>query len=447
MGDLPNITNNLMGLFSSLLDEETDISNQHNKPNPDIDMPVSEPTKAKKKKNKKKTLGYIKTPYLLAPISKFNFGIVQNTRLEAVVASFIPKIAPKQMTEHMDKNDTSHLVKKRLHNSWLELHLFLLGTCASRYLDEFTTITSSAGVFNSSVYLTTPDKLYADRDILDGVSVYRIPFTPYWVNIDISDSYLFFESLNGLIEALHLNPKTFNLWLTRTDLPDLTYQTVIFDIFQNQQGDESVPTTLNEVKSRSIKDTVNIKVSIPQKVNIEDKQKRNLMKSPINTLGLSEIHILDEDLAGEGLVKILYYHPENFCILDLNSLSLVTTFVNISPYKVEFGEYMVEVEDWHSLGVLMLTFIGIYTNFSPEYLSNCRKHSKKDIIGVIDDPSIYYDIMRTTKVQGTDLWFFTNGVVRDEIEYIVKLFDSFTIPKDELKVYMIYEHKDGEGIV
>lgn len=451
----------LLNMFSGLIDENTDISYI---PNNEIENPMEIPPEPEKKKKGKRTkkpkAGFIVKPYDFKPLSKFDFGILETTEVEAIVIDGKPTKAPRQQTIYIDPNDNSGFYRHRLRESWRELHLFLIGAACQRYTTEFISKAAEYGVFNNDVILTDCDKLYSDHDLDDRIAIYNIPFTSYRVDIYFNASSNF-ESIVALIKLLGFTEKSVSVWLIRKDLDTLAKSIIIVDVFGADESDYDVPIDKKLIAKRVLGKALHEATTQRKKATTpktrKKPNKRILTNDDIeldtidiqgNDEGYTDDDVLDTEFTDALSTISLEGYVNNGELLRIPLLRL-TEFLEkalkdgigtgqIKIVYLEFLDLISSVDDWTEFGAFLCTFISMFDKDKAKVV--LKDISVKDEIGVVDDGNAYLGIMKSYSIQGLDLWFYTNGNLWKLAEWCNNLISSMEIPSEDISIAIRIEN-------
>ena len=380
-------------IFSSLIDDDTDISNTAKfetiSPS-EANHQSDEAGKVKEEKQSKPKMVNIPKDCGKYSFKRFEPAIAENVDIKQIqIGDFI----------------------LRLDESWTELLLFLIGASWNKLELGFIPKAAEYGVFNSCVILHSNHTIYTDIEQKD-ITLFNIPEIDKVIELRTT-SYDFYSeayrSISALLRLLDVNKRPISTWLIKKGLSGdiLNKATVNLNKLMNNALIDSADS--NGVKKR---------VYTSKEIKLEKKELGD-SGSRANAVNIS---ILDTNNSEPRLIKS-----------SLIEMYEIGDYANITLQYIDFGEVGSEVFDFESLGIATLTVLNLlsHENFGEVVFSN----TIKDIVGVTMTPSDYYDTAIVAKnIQGTPWYFYTNGLRGSLIKYLIDVIEELEIDLDTIQV-------------
>lgn len=380
-------------IFSSLIDDATDISNTAKfeaiSPS-EANHQSDEADKVKEEKQSKPKMVNIPKDYGKYSFKRFEPAIAENVDIKQIqIGDFI----------------------LRLDESWTELLLFLIGASWNKLELGFIPKAAEYGVFNSCVILHSNHTIYTDIEQKD-ITLFNIPEIDKVIELRTT-SYDFYSeayrSISALLRLLDVNKRPISTWLIKKGLSGdiLNKATANLNKLMNNALIDSADS--NGVKKR---------VYTSKEIKLEKKELGD-SGSRANAVNIS---ILDTNNSESRLIKS-----------SLIEMYEIGEYTNISLQYIDFGEVGSEVFDFESLGIATLTVLNLlsHENFGEVVFSN----TIKDVVGVTMTPSDYYDTAIVAKnIQGTPWYFYTNGLRGSLIKYLIDVIEELEIDLDTIQV-------------
>lgn len=380
-------------IFSSLIDDDTDISNTAKfeaiSPS-EANHQSDEAGKVKEEKQSKPKMVNIPKDCGKYSFKRFEPAIAENVDIKQIqIGDFI----------------------LRLDESWTELLLFLIGASWNKLELDFIPKAAEYGVFNSCVILHSNHTIYTDIEQKD-ITLFNIPEIDKVIELRTT-SYDFYSeayrSISALLRLLDVNKRPISTWLIKKGLSG--------DIFNKATAN------LNKLMNNALIDSadsngVKKRVYTSKEIKLEKKELGD-SGSRANAVNIS---ILDTNNSESRLIKS-----------SLIEMYEIGDYTNISLQYIDFGEVGSEVFDFESLGIATLTVLNLlsHENFGEVVFSN----TIKDVVGVTMTPSDYYDTAIVAKnIQGTPWYFYTNGLRGSLIKYLIDVIEELEIDLDTIQV-------------
>ena len=402
-------------IFSSLIDDDTDISNTAKfeivSPS-EANHQSDEADKVKEEKQSKPKMVNIPKDCGKYSFKRFEPAIAENVDIKQIqIGDFI----------------------LRLDESWTELLLFLIGASWNKLELGFIPKAAEYGVFNSCVILHSNHTIYTDIEQKD-ITLFNIPEIDKVIELRTT-SYDFYSeayrSIFALLRLLDVNKRPISTWLIKKGLSGdiLNKATANLNKLMNNALIDSADS--NRVKKR---------VYTSKEIKLEKKELGD-SGSRANAVNIS---ILDTNNSEPRLIKSRA-NAVNISILDTNNseprlikssligMYEIGDYANITLQYIDFGEVGSEVFDFESLGIATLTVLNLlsHENFGEVVFSNAIK----DVVGVTMTPSDYYDTAIVAKnIQGTPWYFYTNGLRGSLIKYLIDVIEELEIDLDTIQV-------------
>lgn len=303
-------------------------------------------------------------------INRINENLMNITEVRSV--TFIAK------AEGFNEDEETEVAIKE---SWMGLLGFLIGCVHEQYKEKYLEVLSNYGVFNNSIQLRVYQPTYLDKDIEDGLNIYKI------------------EHLGILIEY-------------RNNLSDLR---------------SSIRKAISILKIRE--NNVVINLFNPNYILSEEKKNnRRKVKSKTNEnvfdLDLTyDIEETKDELESDNLIKLN------------NIIDSIDKSINIVQLGVD-GEFDPVDSNEHAASYILAYLIIMYEDRA---ISVIKNNSLKDEIGVTEDNSEYFEIMKTTKLPNSNLYFYYNGNSKKLIKYLYKICEEIGVDQSsiEFSYYLI----------
>lgn len=380
-------------IFSSLIDDDTDISNTAKfetiSPS-EANHQSDEAGKVKEEKQSKPKMVNIPKDCGKYSFKRFEPAIAENVDIKQIqIGDFI----------------------LRLDESWTELLLFLIGASWNKLELGFIPKAAEYGVFNSCVILHSNHTIYTDIEQKD-ITLFNIPEIDKVIELRTT-SYDFYSeayrSISALLRLLDVNKRPISTWLIKKGLSGdiLNKATANLNKLMNNALIDSADS--NGVKKR---------VYTSKEIKLEKKELGD-SGSRANTVNIS---ILDTNNSEPRLIKS-----------SLIEMYEIGDYANITLQYIDFGEVGSEVFDFESLGIATLTVLNLlsHENFGEVAFSN----TIKDVVGITMTPSDYYDTAIVAKnIQGTPWYFYTNGLRGSLIKYLIDVIEELEIDLDIIQV-------------
>lgn len=380
-------------IFSSLIDDGTDISNTAKfeivSPS-EANHQSDEADKVKEEKQSKPKMVNIPKDCGKYSFKRFEPAIAENVDIKQIqIGDFI----------------------LRLDESWTELLLFLIGASWNKLELGFIPKAAEYGVFNSCVILHSNHTIYTDIEQKD-ITLFNIPEIDKVIELRTT-SYDFYSeayrSISALLRLLDVNKRPISTWLIKKGLSGdiLNKATANLNKLMNNALIDSADS--NGVKKR---------VYTSKEIKLEKKE----LGDSGNRANAVNISILDTNNSEPRLMKS-----------SLIEMYEIGDYANISLQYIDFGEVGSEVFDFESLGIATLTVLNLlsHENFGEVVFSN----TIKDVVGVTMTPSDYYDTAIVAKnIQGTPWYFYTNGLRGSLIKYLIDVIEELEIDLDTIQV-------------
>ena len=380
-------------IFSSLIDDDTDISNTAKfeivSPS-EANHQSDEADKVKEEKQSKPKMVNIPKDCGKYSFKRFEPAIAENVDIKQIqIGDFI----------------------LRLDESWTELLLFLIGASWNKLELGFIPKAAEYGVFNSCVILHSNHTIYTDIEQKD-ITLFNIPEIDKVIELRTT-SYDFYSeayrSIFALLRLLDVNKRPISTWLIKKGLSGdiLNKATANLNKLMNNALIDSADS--NRVKKR---------VYTSKEIKLEKKELGD-SGSRANAVNIS---ILDTNNSEPRLIKS-----------SLIGMYEIGDYANITLQYIDFGEVGSEVFDFESLGIATLTVLNLlsHENFGEVVFSNAIK----DVVGVTMTPSDYYDTAIVAKnIQGTPWYFYTNGLRGSLIKYLIDVIEELEIDLDTIQV-------------
>lgn len=380
-------------IFSSLIDDATDISNTAKfeaiSPS-EANHQSDEADKVKEEKQSKSKMVNIPKDCGKYSFKRFEPAIAENVDIKQIqIGDFI----------------------LRLDESWTELLLFLIGASWNKLELGFIPKAAEYGVFNSCVILHSNHTIYTDIEQKD-ITLFNIPEIDKVIELRTT-SYDFYSeayrSISALLRLLDVNKRPISTWLIKKGLSG--------DIFNKATAN------LNKLMNNALIDSadsngVKKRVYTSKEIKLEKKELGD-SGSRANAVNIS---ILDTNNSESRLIKS-----------SLIEMYEIGDYANISLQYIDFGEVGSGVFDFESLGIATLTVLNLlsHENFGEVVFSN----TIKDVVGVTMTPSDYYDTAIVAKnIQGTPWYFYTNGLRGSLIKYLIDVIEELEIDLDTIQV-------------
>lgn len=387
-------------IFSSLIDDATDISNTAKfeaiSPS-EANHQSDEADKVKEEKQSKSKMVNIPKDCGKYSFKRFEPAIAENVDIKQIqIGDFI----------------------LRLDESWTELLLFLIGASWNKLELGFIPKAAEYGVFNSCVILHSNHTIYTDIEQKD-ITLFNIPEIDKVIELRTT-SYDFcseaYRSISALLRLLDVNKRPISTWLIKKGLSGdiLNKATANLNKLMNNALIDSADS--NGVKKR---------VYTSKEIKLEKKE----LGDNGNRANAVNISILDTNNSESRLIKS-----------SLIEMYEIGDYTNISLQYIDFGEVGSEVFDFESLGIATLTVLNLlsHENFGEVVFSN----TIKDVVGVTMTPSDYYDTAIVAKnIQGTPWYFYTNGLRGSLIKYLIDVIEELEIDLDTIQVTYILGEK------
>lgn len=387
-------------IFSSLIDDGTDISNTAKfeaiSPS-EANHQSDEADKVKEEKQSKSKMVNIPKDCGKYSFKRFEPAIAENVDIKQIqIGDFI----------------------LRLDESWTELLLFLIGASWNKLELGFIPKAAEYGVFNSCVILHSNHTIYTDIEQKD-ITLFNIPEIDKVIELRTT-SYDFYSeayrSISALLRLLDVNKRPISTWLIKKGLSG--------DIFNKATAN------LNKLMNNALIDSadsngVKKRVYTSKEIKLEKKE----LGDNGNRANAVNISILDTNNSESRLIKS-----------SLIEMYEIGDYTNISLQYIDFGEVGSEVFDFESLGIATLTVLNLlsHENFGEVVFSN----TIKDVVGVTMTPSDYYDTAIVAKnIQGTPWYFYTNGLRGSLIKYLIDVIEELEIDLDTIQVTYILGEK------
>lgn len=380
-------------IFSSLIDDGTDISNTAKfeivSPS-EANHQSGEADKVKEEKQSKPKMVNIPKDCGKYSFRRFEPAIAENVDIKQIqIGDFI----------------------LRLDGSWTELLLFLIGASWNKLELGFIPKAAEYGVFNSCVILHSNHTIYTDIEQKD-ITLFNIPEIDKVIELRTT-SYDFYSeayrSISALLRLLDVNKRPISTWLIKKGL----YGDIL----------NKATANLNKLMNNALIDSadsngVKKRVYTSKEIKLEKKELGD-SGSRANAVNIS---ILDTNNSEPRLIKS-----------SLIEMYEIGDYANISLQYIDFGEVGGEVFDFESLGIATLTVLNLlsHENFGEVVFSN----TIKDVVGVTMTPSDYYDTAIVAKnIQGTPWYFYTNGLRGSLIKYLIDVIEELEIDLDIIQV-------------
>lgn len=380
-------------IFSSLIDDATDISNTAKfeaiSPS-EANHQSDEAGKVKEEKQSKSKMVNIPKDCGKYSFKRFEPAIAENVDIKQIqIGDFI----------------------LRLDESWTELLLFLIGASWNKLELGFIPKAAEYGVFNSCVILHSNHTIYTDIEQKD-ITLFNIPEIDKVIELRTT-SYDFYSeayrSISALLRLLDVNKRPISTWLIKKGLSGdiLNKATANLNKLMNNALIDSADS--NGVKKR---------VYTSKEIKLEKKE----LGDSGNRANAVNISILDTNNSEYRLIKS-----------SLIEMYEIGDYTNISLQYIDFGEVGSGVFDFESLGIATLTVLNLlsHENFGEVVFSN----TIKDVVGVTMTPSDYYDTAIVAKnIQGTPWYFYTNGLRGSLIKYLIDVIEELEIDLDTIQI-------------
>lgn len=379
---------NLYELFDSLIDTESDLISNADKLNKESNTLI-DINNSDEKKNKKKPKSKSNKPKIFRlgnasgfyNLSSLHNSIIDNADVLVLNIGNFSRV---------------------LIDSWPELLLFLIGTASNKYGDLFESKAATAGVFNKSVKLSKSDLVHSDLELSSGITIYKIPTLPNNTIEVIWDTNDIYDSLVGIASLLGFKPKDIKLVLISKLLPKEDYEAEKLKILakENKSQRQGQKTKSNQTKSNQLK---TIQKAINDMQNISEYEHATVLE--------------------------LHEHKQ------INKIKIV-------GYKI-FGEYERRTSSNAEFGASLFTMIYLSTVDNPKFSQEIKQalidNTIIDEVGVTEDNLEYLGIMQPIKIEGTNLYFYTNNSIKTLVDFIYNVFNSLGIIDVELSIYYVIQ--------
>lgn len=376
---------NLYELFDSLIDTESDLISNAGKLNKESNTLI-DINNSDEKKNKKKPKSKSNKPKIFRlgnasgfyNLSSLHNSIIDNADVLVLNIGNFSRV---------------------LIDSWPELLLFLIGTASNKYGDLFESKAATAGVFNKSVKLSKSDLVHSDSELSSDITIYKIPTLPNNTIEVIWDTNDIYDSLVGIASLLGFKPKDIKLVLISKLLPKEDYEAEKLKILakENKSQRQGQKTKSNQTKSN---------------------QTKTIQKAINDMQNISEY--------------------EHATVLELHEHKQINK-IKIVGYKI-FGEYERRTSSNAEFGASLFTMIYLSTVDNPKFSQEIKQalidNTIIDEVGVTEDNLEYLGIMQPIKIEGTNLYFYTNNSIKTLVDFIYNVFNSLGIIDVELSIYI-----------
>lgn len=384
---------NLYELFDSLIDTESDLISNADKLNKESNTLI-DINNSGEKKNKKKPKSKSNKPKIFRlgnasgfyNLSSLHNSIIDNADVLVLNIGNFSRV---------------------LIDSWPELLLFLIGTASNKYGDLFESKAATAGVFNKSVKLSKSDLVHSDLELSSDITIYKIPTLPNNTIEVIWDTNDIYDSLVGIVSLLEFKPKDIKLVLISKLLPKEDYEAEKLKILakENKSQRQGQKTKSNQTKSNQTKSN----------------QTKTIQKAINDMQNISEY--------------------EHATVLELHKHKQINK-IKIVGYKI-FGEYERRTSSNAEFGASLFTMIYLSTVDSKEFSQEIKQalidNTIIDEVGVTEDNLEYLGIMQPIKIEGTNLYFYTNNSIKTLVDFIYNVFNSLGIIDVELSIYYVIQ--------
>ena len=132
---------------------------------------------------------------------------------------------------------------------------------------------------------------------------------------------------------------------------------------------------------------------------------------------------------------------EHATVLELHEHKQINK-IKIVGYKI-FGEYERRTSSNAEFGASLFTMIYLSTVDSPKFSQEIKQalidNTIIDEVGVTEDNLEYLGIMQPIKIEGTNLYFYTNNSIKTLVDFIYNVFNSLGIIDVELSIYYVIQ--------
>ena len=394
---------NLYELFDSLIDTESDLISNADKINEESNTLI-DINNSDEKKNKKKPKSKSNKPKIFRlgnasgfyNLSSLHNSIIDNADVLVLNIGNFSRV---------------------LIDSWPELLLFLIGTASNKYGDLFESKAATAGVFNKSVKLSKSDLVHSDSELGSDITIYKIPTLPNNTIEVIWDTNDIYDGLVGIVSLLGFKPKDIKLVLISKLLPREDYEAEKLKILakENKSQRQGQKTKSNQTKSNQPK-------SNQTKSNQTKSNQLKTIQKAINDM---------QNISEYEHATVLELHEHN----QINKIKIV-------GYKI-FGEYERRTSSNAEFGASLFTMIYLSTVDNPKFSQEIKQalidNTIIDEVGVTEDNLEYLGIMQPIKIEGTNLYFYTNNSIKTLVDFICNVFNSLGIIDVELSIYYVIQ--------